>query len=131
LKEAPPAELQGTIAKLVLDAFEFTGRFVDDFTSGPNRFLDNLWYDCDSILGGLVKGIYPGGADGLTLEHVPGEPFAYPTLVRITTDVDEYDGVQSYTELYDKRREPCYRGISMVHYVHVSSGVSARVALTF
>jgi hypothetical protein len=94
--------------------------------------LDNPWYDCDSILGGLVKGIYPGGADGLTLEHVPGEPFAYPTLdVRITTDVDEYDGVQSYTELYDKRREPCYRGISMVHYVHVSSGVSARVALTF
>jgi hypothetical protein len=60
---------------------------------------------------------------------VPGDLFAYPTLdVRITTDIDEHGGVQSYTELYDKRRAPCYRGmIPMVHYMHVSSGVSARV----
>jgi hypothetical protein len=128
LQEAPPAGLRGTVAKLVLDAFEFTGRFVDDFTSGPNRFLDKLWYDCDSILGDLIKGIYPGGEDGLTLECVPGAPHAYPTLdVCITTDADEYGRVQSFTELYDKRREPCYKGIPMVHYVHVSSRVSARV----
>jgi hypothetical protein len=101
---------------------------VDDFTSGPNRFLDKLWYDCDSILGGLIKGIYPGGEDGLTLEIVPGDPLAYPTLdVCITTDVDEHGRVQSYTELYDKRRQPCYKGIHMVPYVHVSSAVSARV----
>jgi hypothetical protein len=96
LQEAPPAGLRGTVAKLVLDAFEFTGRFVDDFTSGPNRFLDKLWYDCDSILGDLIKGIYPGGEDGLTLECVPGAPHAYPTLdVCITTDADEYGRAQS------------------------------------
>jgi len=79
-------------------------------------------------MGGLVRGIYPGGDQGLTLEPVPGNPFAYPTLdIRITTDVKEWGEVVSSTELYDKRREPCYAGIPIVHYIHVSSGVSARV----
>jgi hypothetical protein len=101
---------------------------VDDFTSGPNRFLRQLWYDTDSILGGLVRGIYPGGDNGLTLDPVEGDPFAYPTLdIRINTDFNAQGVVASRTVLYDKRREPCYRGIPIVHYVHVSSGVSARV----
>ena len=32
--------------------------------------------------------------------------------------------VQSYTLLYDKRRNACYRGIPIVQYAHVSSTLS-------
>lgn len=39
--DAPPAELRGSLARMVLDSFEFTGRFVDDLTSAEVQ-LDQI-----------------------------------------------------------------------------------------
>lgn len=41
---APPSDLRAALARVVLDSFDHTARYVDDFTSGPNRFLHLLWY---------------------------------------------------------------------------------------
>lgn len=76
-----------------------------------------------SLFGGFIKGIYP---DILTMDPVPGDMWAYPTLdVRIVSSV--VDGVvQSSTILYDKRREACYHKVPIAQYLHVSSALSAR-----
>lgn len=82
-----------------------------------------LWYDSATLFGGLIRGVYP---DILTLDPVPGDPLAYPTLdIRIVSSV--VNGVmQSSTILYDKRREACYSEVPIAQYLHVSSALSAR-----
>lgn len=128
LTAPPPADAPlGALAYYVLHCFRHTGRFVDDFTSGPNPLLHYLWYDTQSILGGAIKGIYPGPAV-LTLEKVPGDPRAYPTLdVRVVSTAQPEGHMRSTTVLYDKRREACYADVPIVQYIHVSSAVSASV----
>ena len=121
----PPHRL-GDVARYVWRCFRFTARFVDDFTSGPNRLLPFLWYDSQSIAGGAITGIYPG-PEVLELARVPGDIWGYPTLdIRIVSQVVA-GRVSSTTHLYDKRRESCYDDISVTGYVHVTSAVSARV----
>jgi len=112
----PLASRVPALAHYVLHCFHNTVRFVDDFTSGPNPLLPFLWYDTQSILGGLVSGIYPG-PQVLTLDRVPGDPCAYPTLdIRVVSSVVSGGFVQSRTVLYDKRREACYADIPLVQY---------------
>jgi hypothetical protein len=126
-----PQELLGDVARYVAHCFRHTARFMDNFTSGPNPLLRFLWYDHKGILGGAITGIYPhvrGTDEVLTLEPVPGDCCAYPTLdVRILSSIHVDGYMRSDTVLYDKRREPCYADIIKVQYIHVSSAVSARV----
>lgn len=89
-----------------------------------------MLYTNQTILGGLVKGIYP--QEFLTLNRTQADPCSFTTLdlrivsVRFQADTD--DGVEwvarSYTVLYDKRTEACYRDIPIVRYTHVSSTLS-------
>lgn len=132
LHDAPQPQHQvslGDLARYVLQCFCITGRYVDDFTSGPNPVLGSLRYTSQSILGGHITGIYPDGEQGLELQPVggPDDCMAYPTLdVRIVTDVDPVTGVCcAHTILYDKRREPCYANIPVVQYSHAASAVTA------
>ena len=133
-------ELHGPAAMLLLHQFRCTVRFVDDFSSAANPFTKRLLY-CFvpnkpvseySVMGGLIKGIYPG--QFLELEATPGENlYSFSTLdVQIVTKKhsvmnemgDVVCVVQSFTKLYDKRRNACYRGIPIVQYQHVSSTLS-------
>jgi hypothetical protein len=119
----------------VLNAFRFTRRFVDDLTAACNPFLKYLLYTNNSILGGLIQGIYPHGA--LVLEPTRADMWAFPTLdIRIVSRaqwvLEERDGryykcVRSHSILYDKRREKCYDGIPIAQYTHVSSDVGESV----
>jgi hypothetical protein len=52
----------GNLAVYVLNAFRFTRRFVDDLIAACNQLLKYLLYTNNSILGGLIKGIYPHGS---------------------------------------------------------------------
>jgi len=52
--------------------------YVDDLTSGPNRFLKSLLYTNQSLLAGKIQGIYP--AHFLTLDPTPYNPCCFPTL---------------------------------------------------
>lgn len=108
---------KGNVVKYILDRFQLMGRFVDDVTSGPNQFLQHLLNHKDTILGGLIKGIYP---DCLLLKPTVADFWSFPTLdIRIMSSiVPHYDDdgvlsatyVTSQTVLYDKRRETCYDG---------------------
>jgi hypothetical protein len=121
----------GNCAQQVLNAFRFVFRFVDDLSSGPNPFLRKLLYNNHYLLtdNQRIFGIYP--AQYLTLEATPGENlYSFTTLdLHIVTHCDNRvrDSdvfVHSLVCLYDKRRLPCYRGIPIVQFNHVSSNVS-------
>jgi hypothetical protein len=66
--------------------------------------------------------------------------WSFPTLdIRILSEVcdvlEERDGlmytcVQSYSILYDKRREKCYEGIPIAQYTHVPSNVGENVGIS-
>lgn len=130
------AAFDGNMVMHVLEHFRFTLRFVDDLSAACNPFIKYLLFETDSILGGLLKGIYP--ANGLSLEHTQADMWSFPTLdVRVITIIyemlDEITGlmqryVKSHTELYDKRREQCYDGITIAQYTHVSSNVGYNVS---
>lgn len=133
-------EVHGPAAMFMLHQYRYTIRFVDDFTSAPNPFTKRLLY-CFvpdkaiaeySLMGGLIKGIYPG--QFLELEATPGDSmYLFSTLDvqietrkhSITTETGDVESVvQSFTKLYDKRRNACYRGIPIVQYTHVASTLS-------
>lgn len=125
---------KGSITLYVLNKFKLMKRFVDDVTSGPNPFLRHLLNRRNTILGGLIHGIYP---DCLALDQTHAGCWSFPTLdIRIVScqvlhaeaaGVVHDATVESYTILYDKRREKCYDGIPIVQYMHVSSSISSNV----
>jgi hypothetical protein len=151
---ASPVEVQtthraliGDAALLVLIQFRFVRRFVDDLVSGPNRVIHLLMYHRQTLLGGLIKGIYP---NHLSLKvaspasvapvplHIvntqvqaPTECHALDTTIVSRLHKLQYrdgslqDIVQSHTTLYDKRREPCYAGLPLNRFTHVSSNIRA------
>jgi hypothetical protein len=124
-------EMKSSAALYLLDHFRFTVRFVDDVTSAPNKYLAQLLYTDQTLMGGLIKGMYP--RQFLSLDMTPADPYNFPTLdVRIVSHFNKVgnaemgfdDVLRSCTQLYDKRREDCYAGIPIVQYQHVSSTVS-------
>mgnify|MGYP001807470074 FL=1 len=58
LEQATPGQI-GDAVLYVLYWFRFVVRFVDDIITGPNKYLKRLVNVTDSVLGGLIKGIYP------------------------------------------------------------------------
>jgi len=123
--------LYGNCAQVLLHAFRFVYRYVDDLTSGPNQYLPKLLYDTQFLLSDNLRifGIYP--ARFLTLEPTPGlDLYNFTTLdLHIVTKRDcrtaQLDVfVYSNICLYDKRRLPCYRRIPIVLLNHVSSNIS-------
>jgi len=130
LQELGLQDTVGDAAFYLLQQFQYMVRFVDDLTSGPNRLLADLLYTNQTVLCGLVKGIYP--QQFLTLDRTQADPCSFTTLdlriVSVRFQVSGDDGVEwvvrSYTALYDKRTEACYRDIPIVRYTHVSSTLS-------
>jgi hypothetical protein len=121
--------------------FKCTVRFVDDLTAGCNCYLARLLYYRNSVLGGHVRGIYPGcAADGqpaarefIVLESTPGDgDFSFctldveivSTLKMVQTPAGGRWQVTSATRLYGKRMQPCYNDIPMVRYTHISSAIT-------
>lgn len=108
---------------------------MDDLTAGPNQFLKYLLYTENTILGGLIHGIYPHG--NLELEPTGADMWSFPTLdiriiskrrmVRDELTSTSFSSVFSYSVLYDIRREKCYEGIPIAQYTHVSSEVGQNV----
>lgn len=125
-------ELHGMAGMFLLHMYRCTVRFVDDFTSGPNPFTASLLYETQTLMGGLLHGIYPG--QFLVLDPTPGDgAFSFSTLdVRIVTEILSVEAadstleqvVKSHTLLFDKRRLPCYSNIPIVQYTHVASTLS-------
>jgi len=107
-------------------------RYVDDITSGPNPFLEALLYTDNTMMAGLVKGVYP---PYLHLKPTAGDMYKFPTLdVLITATVQQLlmadggqqDVMQATTTIYDKRREPCFHHIPINFYTHISSTITSR-----
>jgi hypothetical protein len=122
--EVLSSEQKAAVAKVLLESFRFTVRFVDDLTSGPNPFLYMLLYCTDSILSGVFAGIYPRS---LILERTDVFSFEFSTLdVQIISRVSEEGWVIAYTVLFDKRRQACFATLPIVQYTHVSSLLSER-----
>lgn len=69
------AEQIGEAVLHVLSNFRFMARFVDDLITGPNRFIRQLVHVGDTLLGGLIKGIYPAY---LNLKESPPAEAAVP-----------------------------------------------------
>jgi len=124
----------GDAARTVLQKFRCTVRFVDDFTSGPNPFTSRLLYTNQSLMGGLIHGLYPG--QFLELEETKGDDlYHFSTLdVNIVTTIQlvcDSVGlplrrvVHSHTRLFDKRKKACYASLPIVQYTNVSSTLSA------
>lgn len=103
-----------------------------DLTSGPNCLLHDLLYTSDTILAGLVHGVYP--KQYLQLEPTVDNMCRFPTLdLRIcswarpdlSANARTSGGiVQTLTRLYDKRTEACYAKIDIVRYTLVNSTLS-------
>jgi hypothetical protein len=51
--------LIGDAVLSVFANFQFVVRFVDDVITGPNQYITQLVHVNDTLLGGLIKGIYP------------------------------------------------------------------------
>lgn len=115
-------ELKAIVARVLLESFRFTVRFVDDFTSGPNPHLTLLLYCTDTVLQGTFKGIYP---ESLSLEKTGNNPLDFSTLdVRIISTQQANGVMESFTVLFDKRRQECYARLPIVQYTHISSMLS-------
>jgi hypothetical protein len=123
----------GDAAEYILSQFKYMVRFVDDLTSGPNRLLADLLYTRQSVMGGLVQGIYPH--EYLELEptnNPPMEACSFPTLdVRLCSwTTPDPTGrkpggiVKTTVVLYDKRMESFYSKIPIVRYTSASSTLS-------
>jgi hypothetical protein len=73
-------ELWGQTVLFLVHQFKCTVRFVDDLTCGHNSYISQLLYCNDRLVGGRVRGIYPGcpadrqpaPGEFLVLEHTPG-----------------------------------------------------------
>jgi hypothetical protein len=134
-------ELWGQTVLFLVHQFKCTVRFVDDLTCGHNSYISQLLYYNDRLMGGRVRGIYPGCAaekqpaagEFLVLEHTPGRsPWSFCTLdvgivssaKRVATPAGATWLVTSATRLYDKRMQSCYDGIPIVRYTHISSAIS-------
>ncbi|KAF6255477.1 hypothetical protein COO60DRAFT_1272461, partial [Scenedesmus sp. NREL 46B-D3] len=128
-------------ALFLVHQFKCTVRFVDDLTCDHNSYISQLLYYNDHIMGGRVRGIYPGcpadrqPAEGefLVLEHTPGKSvWSFCTLdvdIVSSAKLVETPGgstwlVTAATRLYDKRMDSCYAGIPIVRYTHISSAIS-------
>jgi len=138
------SRLQGEVgdaALFVLLQFKFMCRYVDDVLSGPNQCLDQLLYTNQTLLGGLVHGVYP---DYLHLTDSNPRPMDVDgQLPTAPTSCDMLDTtinvvpvqvpavgtiVRAYTTLYDKRSKPCFAGLPKGGVVDISSSTTTKVA---
>lgn len=139
-------ELWGQTVLFLVHQIKCTVRFVDDLTCGHNTYFSQLLYYNDRIMGGDVRGIYPGcpadsqPAEGelLVLEHTPGKSlWSFCTLdldivssaELVATPGGDTWLVTSATRHYDKRMEQCYPDIPIVRYTHVPSAISLLLAI--
>ena len=125
----------GDAVLYVLFWFQFMARYVDDII-GPNKFIRRLVHTTDTLLGGLLKGFYPpylnlketksADADG---PHAPRQCHALDvTIVSKPVTTSKGDVVMfASTQHYDKRREPCFSGLPVSSFGHVSSNVADSV----
>lgn len=127
------AEFYGDAALHLLSSFRFTVRYIDDLTSGPNPWLAPLLHQSQSVMGGIILGIYPPNLSLKFTGADPTNPDLFHTLdISIHTTAHKVRNAQggwdqvasSVTTLYDKRRQACYAGIPIVQYAHVSSTLS-------
>jgi hypothetical protein len=137
LGQATPGQI-GDAALSVLYWFRFVVRFVDDVVTGPNKYLNRLVDVTDSVLGGLIKGIYPvylnlkacKAADEAVPPHAALRCNALDVTI-VSRPVPRHDGggivMSASTEQYDKRREPCFKGLPVSRFGHVSSNVADSV----
>jgi hypothetical protein len=122
------ADLPGTpylryAASELLDAFRWLKRYADDLTVGPNRFVEQLLYINQWVLGGNIHGLYP---TILTLEKQDSSIDKCVALdMRILTsethlfntdNVHTTGCAYSYAVLYDRRRLPGFTSSSSSCY---------------
>lgn len=114
---------------LVLELFQYFGRFVDDVMSGPNPFLTRLLKTTDSLLGGRITGIYP---PYLRLEPSTDDPASRGyTLQMLDVALRAYQIaapagqpgpiIAGDITLFDKQSSPKYRRLHVLRYYNVFS----------
>jgi hypothetical protein len=127
----------GDAVLYVLFWFQFMARYVDDIITGPNKYIRRLVHVTDTLLGGLLKGFYPPylnlketkSADADGAPHAPRQCHALDvTIVSKPVTASSGDVVMfASTQHFDKRREPCFSGLPVYGFSHVSSNVADSV----
>jgi hypothetical protein len=112
----------------LLNAFRWMKRYADDITVGPNRFVEQLLYTNQLVLGGKIHGLYP---TILTLKQQDSSIDKCVALdMRIltsetplfSTDYAHTAGcAYSYAVLYDRRRLPGFASFAAIRFQHVTS----------
>lgn len=118
-----PCLFKGSAAKGLLELFRLNVRFMDESNPGPNPYSGSLEYDDQTLMGGMIKGLY--NRSYVNLESVEGVFTNLPTLdMRILTKevvcTDAHGGLhlpgkaRLWTVLHDKRHQPCYADINCI-----------------
>jgi hypothetical protein len=127
------AEHVADAAALLLESFQYYGRYVDDIFSGPNPYLSRLLKTTDVMLSGLVTGLYPPSlrldptydpADrGYQLQMLDVELRLRATAPPLDQPDFAASGlvVSGDVVLYDKLTSPKFSHIYKLRYHHVFS----------
>lgn len=106
-------------------------------SAGPNQYIRQLVHVEDTLLGGLIHGLYPAYLN--VKETAPAEPAQPPhaPLSVNALDVCIYSRAMrtqagdvvmvATTRLYDKRRQSCFNGLPVRRFGHISSNVAGSV----
>ncbi|GLC36537.1 hypothetical protein PLESTM_000457600 [Pleodorina starrii] len=115
------------MGKLVLEAFKWTKRYLDDLCSLRNRFLASLlfrWNGPHVHHEHGLHGIYPPELD-IPTQHHPHLPDGQLPFLDILLVHQEHDHCSRYsTYLYDKRVQPAFAAVRLSRFVHASSCVN-------
>lgn len=120
------AEYWADAAMLVLEAFQYFGRYIDDVGSGPNRYFLRLQKATDSILHGLITGIYPPSLR-LDPTHDPASQGYIFQILDVELRLRQVPApagqpgpiVSGDVFLCDEQSNPKYAHLKMLRYHHV------------
>ena len=109
-------------AQAILDAFRFSGRFLDDLLSLHNPHLATLMYNNLSYLD--LHGIYPPTLRVEPQHHIHLLHQEMPFLDILLIPDTSGTSCRLITRLYDKRVQPAFINIRLSRFVHLSSNVN-------
>jgi len=109
----------------IWQCFALTARFVDDRICIDNPLASVLRYTHQTVLAGLVHGVYPPALDLVAAHAGLTAPYLDMQLVPVATAT----GMHLSTILYDKRRGAAFSRVHIIRFPHATSALSLRCKL--